>query len=220
MRGILILFAALPMLQAGEPVEPMRRIGGSAPIQNDPTVPGSKFEGMRRVGGTQPWERETNQRREDQIKPNYPSRTAYYEESQPERQATSDQRMASLDVMRAYGELARRVPAHLLSEVSCYMPDYLDEWFVNGRRMPGAPFPSQYCWNRFHADVNAGKKTPLYMRDIENSQKAQEEFFKSNPGTRPDPIPEKEKINGQAGKTNAATESADSGKEPQKEDEK
>lgn len=98
------------------------------------------------------------------------------------------ERDATLDEMRAYRDLARRVPAHLLSEVSCYMPDYLDEWFVNGKKMPGAPFPSQYCWNRFHADVNAGKKIPLHLRYIVNYQKAQEEFFKSNPWARPEAI--------------------------------
>lgn len=186
MRSILILFVALPMLQAGEPVEPMRRIGGSAPIQDDPTIPGSKFEGMRRVGGTQPWERETTQKRQEQNKPYYPSPTAYYEDSQPERQATSNQRMATLDEIRAYGDLARRVPAHLLSEVSCYMPDYLDEWFINGKKMPGAPFPSEYCWARFRADCAAGKKVPLHERYIVNYRKAQEEFFKNNPGSRPE----------------------------------
>lgn len=112
------------------------------------------------------------------------------------------ERKATLDEIRAYGDLARRVPPHLLSEVSCYMSDYIDEWFVNGKKMPGAPFPSQYCWNRFHADVNAGKKVPLHMRYIVNSQKAQEEFFKSNPGTRPSPHPEWDKIDEKFGRTN------------------
>jgi hypothetical protein len=220
MRGILILFAALPMLQAGEPVEPMRRIGGSAPIQDDPTAPGSKFEGMRRVGGTQPWERETIQKRQEQNKLYFPSRATSYQDTQPEQQATSNQRMASLDEMRAYGELARRVPAHLLSEVSCYMPDYLDEWFVNGKRMPGAPFPSQYCWNRFYADVNAGKKVPLHMRYIVNSQKAQEEFFKSNPGARPSPGPESDKVDEKFGRTNPATNADTADKDAKKEERK
>ena len=98
------------------------------------------------------------------------------------------EREATLDEMRAYGDLARRVPAHLLSEVSCYMSDYIDEWFVNGRKMPGAPFPSEYCWARFRADCAAGKKVPLHLRYIVNYQKAQEEFFKSNPGARPEAI--------------------------------
>ena len=203
--SILIIGLALSAIQAGEPVEPMRRIGGSAPIQNDPTVPGSKFEGMRRIGGTQPWEREATQKRQEQSKPYYPSRPAYYEDSQPQRQATNNQRMATLDEVRAYGDLARRVPAHLISEVSCYMPDYLDEFFVNGKKMPGAPFPSAYCWDRFHADVAAGKKVPLHMRYIDNYNKAQEKFFKDNPGSRPEPIPQKDKIDEQAGQTNAAT---------------
>jgi hypothetical protein len=96
------------------------------------------------------------------------------------------ERDATLDEVRAYGDLARHVPAHLISEVSCYMPDYLKEFFINGKKMPGAPFPSAYCWDRFHADVAAGKKIPLHMRYIVNSQKAQEEFFKSNPGSRPE----------------------------------
>lgn len=47
---------------AGQPYEPMRRVGGSNPIQNDPTTPGSKFPGMQRIGGTQPWEREALKR--------------------------------------------------------------------------------------------------------------------------------------------------------------
>jgi hypothetical protein len=203
--SILITGLALSAIQAGEPVEPMRRIGGSAPIQNDPTVPGSKFEGMRRVGGTQPWEREATQKRQEQSKPYYPSRAAYYEDPQPQRQATNNQRMATLDEIRAYGDLARRVPAHLISELSCYMPDYFNEWFVNGRKNPYAPFPSAYCWDRFYADVNAGKKVPLHMRHIDNYNKAQEKFFKDNPGARPDPIPEKDKIDQQAGKTDAGT---------------
>ena len=203
--SILIIGLALSAIQAGEPVEPMRRIGGSAPIQNDPTVPGSKFEGMRRIGGTQPWEREATQKRQEQSKPYYPSRPAYYEDSQPQRQATNNQRMATLDEIRAYGDLIRRVPAHLISEVSCYMPDYFNEWFVNGRKNPYAPFPSAYCWDRFHADVAAGKKVPLHMRYIDNYNKAQEKFFKDNPGSRPEPIPEKDKFDQQTGKTNAGT---------------
>jgi len=113
------------------------------------------------------------------------------------------ERDATLDEVKAYGDLARRVPAHLISEVSCYMPDYFKEFFINGKKMPGAPFPSAYCWDRFYADVNAGKKVPLHMRHIDNYNKAQEEFFKSNPGARPDPIPEKDKIDQQAGKTDA-----------------
>ena len=113
------------------------------------------------------------------------------------------ERDATLDEVRAYGDLARRVPAHLISEVSCYMPDYFKEFFINGKKMPGAPFPSAYCWDRFYADVNAGKKVPLHMRHIDNYNKAQEKFFKDNPGARPDPIPEKDKIDQQAGKTDA-----------------
>ena len=217
MRSILILFAALSMLQAGEPVEPMRRIGGSAPIQDDPTVPGSKFEGMRRVGGTQPWERETTQKRKEYDRPYYPSRAAYYENSKSERQAANNQRMATLDEIQAYGDLARRVPAHLLSEVIEYMPDYIDEWFVNGRRSPSAPSPSQYCWNRFHADVNAGKKVPPHLRYIVNSQKAQEEFFKSNPGARPSPNPEPDKVDEKSGKTDSATNAETTGKNKEEE---
>lgn len=96
------------------------------------------------------------------------------------------ERDATLDEVRAYGDLARRVPAHLISEVSCYMPDYLKEFFINGKKMPGAPFPSAYCWDRFHADVAAGKKVPLHMRYIDNYNKAQEQFFKDNPGARPE----------------------------------
>ena len=96
------------------------------------------------------------------------------------------ERDATLDEVRAYGDLARRVPAHLISEVSCYMPDYLKEFFINGKKMPGAPFPSAYCWDRFHADVAAGKKVPLHMRYIDNYNKAQEKFFKDNPGSRPE----------------------------------
>jgi len=115
------------------------------------------------------------------------------------------ERDATLDEVKAYGDLARRVPAHLISEVSCYMPDYFKEFFINGKKMPGAPFPSAYCWDRFYADVNAGKKVPLHMRHIDNYNKAQEKFFKDNPGARPDPIPEKDKIDQQAGKTNAGT---------------
>ncbi len=115
------------------------------------------------------------------------------------------ERDATLDEVRAYGDLIRRVPAHLISEVSCYMPDYFKEFFINGKKMPGAPFPSAYCWDRFYADVNAGKKVPLHMRHIDNYNKAQEKFFKDNPGARPDPIPEKDKIDQQAGKTDAGT---------------
>lgn len=115
------------------------------------------------------------------------------------------ERDATLDEVKAYGDLARRVPAHLISELSCYMPDYLKEFFINGKKMPGAPFPSAYCWDRFYADVNAGKKVPLHMRHIDNYNKAQEKFFKDNPGARPDPIPEKDKIDQQAGKTDAGT---------------
>ena len=96
------------------------------------------------------------------------------------------ERDATLDEVKAYGDLARRVPAHLISEVSCYMPDYLKEFFINGKKMPGAPFPSAYCWDRFYADVNAGKKVPLHMRHIDNYKKAQEKFFKDNPGARPE----------------------------------
>jgi hypothetical protein len=77
--------------------------------------------------------------------------------------------------------------------------------------MSGAPSPSAYCWDRFHADVNAGKKVPLHMRHIDNYNKAQEEFFKSNPGARPDPIPKKDKIDEQAGQTNAATKADTTG---------
>jgi hypothetical protein len=51
---------------AGPPYEPMRRVGGSNPIQNDPTTPGSKFPGMQRIGGTQPWEREALKRIEEE----------------------------------------------------------------------------------------------------------------------------------------------------------
>ncbi|MDI9396300.1 MAG: hypothetical protein QM531_00700 [Candidatus Pacebacteria bacterium] len=115
------------------------------------------------------------------------------------------ERDATLDEVRAYGDLARRVPAHLISEVSCYMPDYFKEFFINGKKMPGAPFPSAYCWDRFYADVNAGKKVPLHMRYIDNYNKAQEKFFKDNPGSRPEPIPEKDKFDQQTGKTNAGT---------------
>lgn len=97
------------------------------------------------------------------------------------------ERKATLDEMRAYRDLAQRVPAHLLSEVSCYMPDYLKEFFINGQKMPGAPFPSQYCWDRFRADCAAGKKVPLHLRYIVNAQKAQEQFDRDNPGARPDP---------------------------------
>ena len=97
------------------------------------------------------------------------------------------ERDATLDEVRAYWDLARRVPAHLISEVSCYMPDYFKEFFINGKKMPGAPFPSAYCWDRFYADVNAGKKVPLHMRYIDNHNKAQEKFFKDNPGSRPEP---------------------------------
>ena len=142
-----------------------------------------------------------------------------YGGSQLVRESTNkaNQRMATLDEMRAYGDLARRVPAHLLSEVSCYMPDYLDEWFVNGKKMPGAPFPSQYCWNRFHADVNAGKKVPLHLRYIVNSQKAQEEFFKSNPGARPSPNPEWDKM---FGRTNPSTKDESSNKDTREEENK
>ena len=128
------------------------------------------------------------------------------------------ERDATLDETRAYWDLTRRVPAHLLSEVSCYMPDYLKEFFINGKKMPGAPFPSAYCWDRFHADVAAGKKVPLHMRYIVNSQKAQEEFFKSNPGARPDPIPEKDKIDQQDGKTNAGTKADATDKNTKKEE--
>ena len=96
------------------------------------------------------------------------------------------ERDATLDEVRAYGDLARRVPAHLISEVSCYMPDYLKEFFINGKNMHGAPFPSAYCWDRFHADVAAGKKVPLHMRHIDNYNKAQEKFFKDNSGARPE----------------------------------
>ena len=115
------------------------------------------------------------------------------------------ERDATLDEVKAYGDLIRRVPAHLISEVSCYMPDYFKEFFINGKKMPGAPFPSAYCWDRFYADVNAGKKVPLHMRHIDNYNKAQDKFFKDNPGARPDPIPEKDKIDQQAGKTDAGT---------------
>ena len=216
--SILIIGLALSAIQAGEPVEPMRRIGGSAPIQDDPTVPGSKFEGMKRVGGTQPWERETTQKRQEQNNPYYPSRPVYYEDSQPVRQATNNQRMATLDEMRAYRDLAQRVPPHLLSEVSCYMSDYIDEWFVNGRKLPGAPFPSQYCWDRFSADCAAGKKVPLHLRYIVSAEKAQEQFFKSNPGARPNPIPQKDKIDEQAGQTNAATNADTTDKNTKKEE--
>jgi len=145
-----------------------------------------------------------------------------YGGSQLGRESTNkaNQRMATLDEMRAYRDLAQRVPAHLLSEVSCYMPDYLDEWFINGKKMPGAPFPSQYCWNRFHADVNAGKKVPLHMRYIVNSQKAQEEFFKSNPGARPSPTPEPDKVDEKSGKTDSSTNAETTGKNIKKEEEK
>jgi hypothetical protein len=51
---------------AGPPYEPMRRVGGSNPIQNDPTTPGSKFPGMQRIGGTQPWEREALKKNEEE----------------------------------------------------------------------------------------------------------------------------------------------------------
>ena len=122
------------------------------------------------------------------------------------------ERDATLDEVKAYGDLARRVPAHLISEVSCYMPDYFKEFFINGKKMPGAPFPSAYCWDRFYADVNAGKKVPLHMRYIDNYNKAQEKFFKDNPGARPDtetnkPIPnaERKKIDEKFRTTNPAT---------------
>ena len=51
---------------AGPPYEPMRRVGGSNPIQNDPTTPGSKFPGMQTIGGTQPSEREALKRIEEE----------------------------------------------------------------------------------------------------------------------------------------------------------
>ena len=188
---ILLLLLSAPIAVAGEPIEPMRRIGGSAPIQDDPTAPGSKFEGMRRVGGTQPSEREDlreeqegKRRRylgsDDQYVPSYPTQRPT---SQPvrtqERPPTLDEAMVYTDFRRAF------MSTEVSIEFSCYLGDYVRTYFINGHKMPGAPHPADYCRARRQADVDAGLKPPLHEIDSWNRRKAQEKFYRENPDANP-----------------------------------
>jgi hypothetical protein len=86
------------------------------------------------------------------------------------------------DELLAYSEYDKYMPSILPSEeFRCYLPDYFKEWFVNGKRIPGAPRPHLYCMYRREADVKAGVKVALTDLYIERQLKAQEEYEKNNP---------------------------------------
>ena len=226
---ILLILLSAPIAEAGEPVEPMRRVGGSAPVQDDPTAPGSKFEGMRRVGGTQPWEREKQRvEQEEEKRRRYVDSDEQYVPSYPAERPTSQEvqvkdRPPTLDEARLYGEFRRGFMTTSLSfQYSMYLPDYIKIYFINGYKVPGAPHPADYCKARFDADVEAGLRPPLHERVSWENKKAKEKFHRENPDAnpwakeaeeqtktnKPSPQPERDKVDEKFGKkTNKATES-------------
>lgn len=96
------------------------------------------------------------------------------------------ERPPTLDEARLYGEFRRGFMTTSLSfQYSMYLPDYIKIYFINGRKVPGAPHPADYCKARFNADVEAGLRPPLHERRQWERKQAEEKFHRENPDANP-----------------------------------
>jgi hypothetical protein len=96
-----------------------------------------------------------------------------------ERQASLEETQVWIHFRRGFGTDETAL------EFSCYLPDYLRTFFINGKKMAGAPHPADYCRARRQADVDAGIKPPLHELGAWNKRKAEEKFYRENPDANP-----------------------------------
>ena len=98
----------------------------------------------------------------------------------------TQERQASLEEIQVWSNFRSRFGTDETAlEFSCYLPDYLRTFFINGKRVPGAPHPADYCRARRQADVDAGIKPPLHELGAWNKRKAEEKFYRENPDANP-----------------------------------